>query len=82
MYKCCGYCFGSGVVESGTDSPEVVNVPIAGFAGSGDLIVECKVRVQEETKVTCRWSGFYDCGWVDFQCGIVEFGQLISIAEN
>ena len=36
-----------------------------------------KVSVQEEAEVACRWNGFYDCRWVYFQCGVVEFGQLV-----
>ena len=35
------------MIKSGTDSPEVVDVPVTGFAGSRDLSVECKVGVQE-----------------------------------
>ena len=35
------------------------------------LVIECKVSVQEEAKVACRWNGFCDCRWVYFQCGVV-----------
>ena len=65
------------MIESGTDSPEVVDVPVTGFAGSRDLSIECKVGVQEEAEVACRWDGRYDCGWIYLQCRIVEFGQLV-----
>jgi hypothetical protein len=55
------------VIESGTNSPEIVDIPIAGFAGGRDLVVECEVSVQEEAEVACRRNRFYDCGRVYFQ---------------
>ena len=45
------------MIKSGTDSPEIVDVPVTGFAGSRDLSVECKVGVEKEAEVACRWDG-------------------------
>ena len=82
MYKRGGYCLGGGIVKSGADLPEVMSVPVAGFTGSRDLIVECKVCVEEKAEVACRWSGFDNCGCTYLQCGIIEFGQLVWVAKD
>ena len=57
-------------------------MPVAGFGDGGDLVVEGKVVVEEDTKVACSVGGVNDCVGVDVKCRIVKFGKLGWIAKD
>jgi hypothetical protein len=54
-------------VESRTDTPEIVDVPVAGFADRGDLVVEREVTIKENTEVASSVDWLDDSVLIDLE---------------
>ena len=54
-------------VEGRTDTPKVMDVPVAGFADRGDLVVEGEVTIKKNTKVASRVDWLDDGILIDLE---------------
>ena len=54
-------------VEGRADTPEVMDVPVAGFADRGDVIVEGEVTIEKNTKVASSVDWLDDGVLVDLE---------------
>ena len=54
-------------VEGRTDTPKVMDVPVAGFADRGDVIVEGEVTIEKNTKVASSVDWLDNCVLVDLE---------------
>jgi hypothetical protein len=59
-----------------------VDVPIAGFTDSGDLVIEGEVTVEEDSKVACIVDRLYDSVGIDLKSRVIDFGKLGGVAED
>jgi len=54
-------------VEGRTDTPKVMDVPVAGFADRGDMVVEGEVTVKKNTEVASSVDWLDNCVLVDLE---------------
>ena len=54
-------------VEGRTDTPKVMDVPVAGFADRGDMVVEGEVTVKRNTEVASSVDWLDNCVLVDLE---------------